>query len=406
MTAVLAVALTGRGYVPIDPAYPTVRRDFLRTDAGVTALVRTDPDGNTLLVEALQPATAPAEPPPDTLYVIYTSGSTGTPKGVTVTAANVVALLRATAEVFDLSPADRWSQFHSCSFDFSVWETWGPLWFGGAVVIVPAATTVDPDGFARLLHATAVTVVSQVPTVFGHLLTRHGPGALPRLRYVVFGGEPIKQADLERWRSSRAAPAAQLVNMYGVTEATVVSTWWPIGPVADPLGDGSTVIGRPLPGVRVDVVDEDLRPVPAGRPGELLLGGAVVTPGYLGRPELTDERFPVRPDGERVYRTGDVVVEVDGLLHYVRRLDGQVQVRGYRVEPGEIERALLGHEGVADAVVSAVEGVGRRRRRSSPTCSARASGDEPLVRSCRAHCAPSPNPTAYRPAGSCTTGSR
>ncbi|TWJ22977.1 amino acid adenylation domain-containing protein [Micromonospora endolithica] len=353
VVAILGILEHGCGYVPIDPAYPASRQEHIAGDAGIDTVVQVEPGTGRPVV--VRTGGGPPRPvPPGTAYVIYTSGSTGTPKGVVVGDAHVCALMDACAERFTFSAADVWTMFHSHSFDFSVWELWGALLHGGRVVVVPPWVAADPRAFGELLADEGVTVLSQVPTAFGHLvaeLEAH-PIALPELRYVVFGGEALNTGAVRAWRELGVAPAATLVNMYGITETTVHVTF---AALEDDTGTlpGATPIGRPLPHLRVLLVDERLRPVPAGEPGEMLVTGASVSYGYLGRAELTGQRF-VTLAGQRYYRSGDWArQDAEGRLHYLGRRDRQVQLRGFRVELGEPEAVIAAHPAVAQCAVLA-----------------------------------------------------
>ncbi|MFG1869081.1 amino acid adenylation domain-containing protein [Micromonospora arborensis] len=353
VVAILGILEHGCGYVPIDPAYPASRQEHIVGDAGIDALVQVEP-GTGRPVVIRTGGGPPRAVPPGTAYVIYTSGSTGTPKGVVVGDAHVCALMDACAERFTLSAADVWTMFHSHSFDFSVWELWGALLHGGRVVVVPPWVAADPRAFGELLADEGVTVLSQVPTAFGHLVAElelH-PVSLPELRYVVFGGEALHTGAVRAWRELAVAPAAALVNMYGITETTVHVTFAALDDEAGTV-PGATPIGRPLPHLRVRLVDEHLRPVPVGEAGEMLVAGASVSHGYLGRAELTAQRF-VTVDGQRYYRSGDWArQDVEGRLHYLGRRDRQVQLRGFRVELGEPEAAIAAHPAVAQCAVLA-----------------------------------------------------
>ncbi|SES34990.1 nonribosomal peptide synthetase DhbF [Lentzea xinjiangensis] len=352
VVGVLGIMLAGCGYVPVDPAYPAERQEYVLDDSGVAAVVT--PDGEAFAVRATG-AVAPTELPDDIAYVIYTSGSTGAPKGVLVGHRQVLALIDACDERYEFDAADVWTLFHSPSFDFSVWELWGALLHGGRLVVVPAETGASPPAFARLLAEESVTVLSQVPTSFGYLVAalEDEPLALPCLRYVVFGGEAVNPAAVERWFAAGWAPGATVVNMYGITETTVHVTHAVLTPGRTRPRRDATPIGTPLAHLRVIVVDDDLRPVPPGTAGEMLIAGAGVSHGYLNRPELTGRRFVRMSDVDGlVYRSGDWgVLDEDGRLHYVGRRDGQVQLRGFRIECGEIEATLSVHPGVLECAV-------------------------------------------------------
>ncbi|MFL6136531.1 MAG: amino acid adenylation domain-containing protein [Frankiaceae bacterium] len=357
--AILGALKAGCAYVPVDPSYPQARQELVLRDCGAR-LVLTDapsPSGDPLL--ALDWATVVARPPgpvsdlpPGAAYVIYTSGSTGAPKGCVVTHANALALMDATAGLLDLGPTDVWTLFHSISFDFSVWELWGALLHGGCLCIVPDEAARDLRLLVQLIARHRVTVLNQVPTVFGHLvreLVAQGE-RLPCLRYVILGGEAIVPADISSWWRHGLAPDARLINMYGITETTVHVTHCELSAdLLERMRDGRTPIGRPLPHLSVSLRDAAGLPVPAGTAGEMWVSGAGVSAGYLGRRELTAERF-AEDAGDVHYRSGDWAVELpDGTLAYVGRRDDQVKVGGFRIELGEIESALRAVRDVQDA---------------------------------------------------------
>ena len=383
VVAILAVLKAGGGYVPLDPNYPAERIAWVLEDAGAPVLVTTsglvtrlpamggtalciDTDADAIAAES--GANPDAEGGPDSLaYVIYTSGSTGKPKGVQVTHANVVRLFDATGEWFGFGADDVWTLFHSCAFDFSVWEIWGALLYGGRLVVVPFYTTRSPEDFHRLLVDEGVTVLSQTPSAFRQLVQADlasgvHPSAL-RLRHVVFGGEALDPHSLRPWIERHGDERPRLVNMYGITETTVHVTFRPVTR-ADLERSGSPV-GVPIPDLSLFLLDEHLEPVPAGVPGELFVGGAGVARGYLNRPELTAERFVRDPftEGARLYRSGDLARRrPDGELEYLGRADQQVKVRGFRIETGEIEAVLAAHPAVSDvAVIAREDGPGERR---------------------------------------------
>ncbi|MFD0889867.1 amino acid adenylation domain-containing protein, partial [Streptosporangium algeriense] len=293
-----------------------------------------------------------------TAYIIYTSGSTGRPKGVAVTHANVAELFDATEERFTPGSGDVWTLFHSYTFDFSVWEMWGALLYGGRLVVVPKEVARSPEDFARLLQRERVTCLSQTPSAFGQLvgLFEEEPRVLDDLRLIVFGGEALQPHHVRRWFATGAGPNARLCNMYGITETTVHVTAYDITPET-PFD--RSVIGKPLPHLSAEVLDRHGRAVPDGVPGELYVGGFGVTGVYVGRPRLTASRFvpdPARP-GARRYRSGDLVRRLPGGdLEYLGRIDDQVKIRGFRIEPGEIQRVLDGHATVRSCVVVVREG--------------------------------------------------
>ncbi|MQY03032.1 non-ribosomal peptide synthetase [Actinomadura macrotermitis] len=376
VVALLAVLKTGAAYLPVDPGYPAARVEYLLADAAPAVVVSTaaaglpgDPAGRILLDDhetatalAAQPPTPPATGPApgDPAYVIYTSGSTGTPKGVLIPHRNVVALLETAAAAYDLGREDVWTLFHSCAFDFSVWEIWGALLLGGRLVVVPHHVSRSPGEFADLLARTGTTVLSQTPSAFHQLMgaDQERPGRDYALRYVFFGGEALEPARLRPWYAAHPDDAPVLVNMYGITETTVHVTHLRLDQAAAAAGTGS-VIGGPLPNTRTYVLDSALRPVPPGVVGELYVAGAGLARGYLNRAALTAGRFvacPFGAPGERMYRTGDLARwTAGGGLVFAGRADDQVKIRGFRIEPGEIEAVLTAHPAVAGAAVAVRE---------------------------------------------------
>ena len=258
-----------------------------------------------------------------------------------------------------------WTLFHSYAFDFSVWEIWGALLYGGRLVVVPFEVSRSPEDFYALLQDERVTVLNQTPSAFRQLMrvdeeaAARGEMRPLALRNVVFGGEALDPASLRGWVSRRGVDAPRLVNMYGITETTVHVTYRVITK-EDVENGGGSPIGIAIPDLSVYVLDAKGQPVPVGVPGELYVGGAGVARGYLNRAELTAERFIDSPfvTGERLYRSGDRVRWLaDGGLEYLGRIDQQVKIRGFRIELGEIEAALQQHDAVREAVVIAREDV-------------------------------------------------
>ncbi|GAB6040068.1 non-ribosomal peptide synthetase [Endothiovibrio diazotrophicus] len=304
---------------------------------------------------ASDPWTPPALTPSHPAYVIYTSGTSGRPKGVTVSHGNVLRLFQGCAERFDFRADDVWSLFHSFAFDFSVWELWGALLHGARVVVVPHWQARSPEDLLDLLADEGVSVLSQTPTAFRHLMhAESGLGArrLERLRTVVFGGEALLPAALAPWVARYGLERPALINMYGITETTVHVIYHRIT-AADLEGAGSP-IGTPLPHLAVALLDPRGNPVPDGVAGELVVWGGGVAAGYRNRPELTAERFVAAPQGQqgRAYRSGDLARRrADGVLEYLGRGDDQVNLRGFRIEPGEVEAALCADPRVASAAV-------------------------------------------------------
>jgi acyl-CoA synthetase (AMP-forming)/AMP-acid ligase II/2-polyprenyl-3-methyl-5-hydroxy-6-metoxy-1,4-benzoquinol methylase len=278
---------------------------------------------------------------------------------VAVTHANVVRLFSATREWFDFNEDDVWTLFHSYAFDFSVWELWGALLYGGRLVIVPYLVSREPGAFYQLLLTEGVTVLNQTPSAFHQLMLAEPAEAAPlALRFVIFGGEALELQSLAPWFERHGDEQPLLVNMYGITETTVHVTYRPIRKTDLETANGS-VIGERIPDLQTYVLDAAQQPVPIGVAGELYVGGSGLARGYLQRPGLTAERFVPHPWGEagaRLYRTGDRGRYLaNGELEYLGRVDRQVKVRGFRIECGEIEAALAEHEAVHEAVVIARE---------------------------------------------------
>ncbi|MEV7941740.1 amino acid adenylation domain-containing protein [Kitasatospora sp. NPDC088264] len=360
---VLAVAKAGGAYLPLDPAYPADRTAFMVEDSGA-GLVLADAESAARLRGLTAPVlclddleeqalpTATARGPlsaANTAYVIYTSGTTGRPKGVAVTHRGLAALVASQTERLRLTPASRVLQFASPSFDASVWEMYMALFQGGTLVVVGPERLGPGAPLAETLDDHGVTHVLLPPPV----LAAMPAGSLSTVETLVVGGDATSPELVAAW-----APGRRMINAYGPTEATICATM--SAPLA--AGGGVPPIGGANLGFRVHVLDAELRPVPAGVIGELYLSGAGLARGYLGLPGLTAERFlacPFGGTGERMYRTGDLVSRTDqGDLMFRGRVDTQVKIRGHRVEPREIEAALLSHPAIDQAVVVARTGRG------------------------------------------------
>lgn len=375
IAAILGVLKAGAGYLPLDTSYPVERIEYILGDAAPAAIVTSAADlpsigsflGSVVDVDSMDvidrdgSALSRNETPNratshNVAYVIYTSGSTGQPKGVAVTHRNVTTLFAAAAKRFDFGPDDVWTMFHSYAFDFSVWEIWGPLLTGGRLVTVDYYVSRSPDSFLELLAREGVTVLNQTPSAFAQLAEaeRAAGDRAPELalRYIVFGGEALDLGTLDRWYA-RHPDGPLLVNMYGITETTVHVSYLAL---SRELAHRSTasVIGTALPGLSVRVLDSRLGLSPVGVAGELYVSGEQLARGYLGRAGLTSTRFvadPYGPRGAVMYRTGDRGRwNTDLQLEYVGRSDSQIQLRGFRVELGEVESALLRDPDVAQVV--------------------------------------------------------
>ncbi|MDX9678827.1 non-ribosomal peptide synthase/polyketide synthase [Pseudomonas zeae] len=376
IVAILAVLKAGGAYVPLDPGYPDDRLSYMIADSGIELLLTQGhllaqlpvPSGLACLDLNQAPEPGNETNPlclttPDSLaYVIYTSGSTGKPKGALLPHGNVMRLFSATEHWFDFGPQDSWTLFHSYAFDFSVWEIFGALLYGGKLVVVPHDISRSPEDFYTLLCDENVTVLNQTPSAFKPLMqvasesTRNNS-----LRYVVFGGEALEVQSLRPWFERFGDHAPTLINMYGITETTVHVTYRPLS-MADLEQSHSSPIGEPIVDLSWYLLDGALNLVPQGCIGELYIAGAGLARGYLNQAGMTATRFvpdPFNPQaGERLYRTGDLArLRGDGVIEYIGRIDHQVKIRGFRIELGEIEAQLLKHADVREAVVLAVDGI-------------------------------------------------
>ncbi|MFS0814061.1 amino acid adenylation domain-containing protein [Peribacillus phoenicis] len=372
MVGILGILKAGGAYVPLDPAHPKDRLAYILEDSDVSlvitqetvlsslketkaALICLDRDQHFWSSKAVTNFHVPVAT--DGLaYVIYTSGSTGRPKGVLVTHQNVIRLMHETEEWYDFNERDTWTLYHSYAFDFSVWEIWGALLYGGKLIIVPYKTTRTFESFYELLVQERVTVLNQTPTAFRQLMRvdeQNERSTSLALRYVIFGGEALDPRMLQGWFDRHGHQKPQLVNMYGITETTVHVTYRPI--TKKDIYSSNSIIGTPIRDLQVYILDEHLQTVPRGTVGEMYVGGLGVARGYLNQDQLTKERFipsPFHPM-ERLYKTGDLAHYMEsGELAFVGRNDNQVKVRGFRIELGEIEAALKTNELIEDAVVT------------------------------------------------------
>jgi amino acid adenylation domain-containing protein/non-ribosomal peptide synthase protein (TIGR01720 family) len=360
IVSMLAVLKSGGAYVPIDPEYPQERIGYMISDSNCKLVIDEDLLESFSKEEARysrENLTPPDLQPSSLAYVIYTSGTTGKPKGSLIEHRNVVRLVRTDKPLFDFNAKDVWTVFHSFCFDFSVWEMYGALLFGGKVVVVPKAVAQDTAAYRQLLVEHQVTVLNQTPSAFYNLIREELESETSdlQLRYVIFGGEALSPGRLKEWKEKY--PSTKLINMYGITETTVHVTYKEI--TQKEIEENISNIGRPIPTLSCYVLDQNKQLLPAGVWGELYVGGEGVCRGYLNRPELTAERFPSNPFNadERLYRSGDRVRLLEnGELEYGGRIDEQVKIRGHRIELGEIADALGRMAGIDSAVVLARDG--------------------------------------------------
>ncbi|MHC5747095.1 MAG: amino acid adenylation domain-containing protein [Nostoc sp.] len=381
----LAILKAGGAYIPLDPSYPQERLAFILENTQTSVLLT-----QTSLVEAMlqhkaqvvcldadwhniaqQSQINPISgcTSDNLAYIIYTSGSTGQPKGVLVNHANVARLLAATDSWYNFNQQDVWTLFHSIAFDFSVWEIWGALLYGGKLIVVSYWLSRSPEDFYQLLLTQQVTILNQTPSAFRQLIQveeyLENSNNL-RLRVVIFGGEALQIESLRPWFERHGDKSPQLVNMYGITETTVHVTYRPLT-MADLELASASVIGRPIPDLQVYLLDSYQQPVPMGIPGELHIGGVGLARGYLNQPELTALKFIPNffsdKEGERLYKTGDLARYLpSGDIEYIGRIDNQVKVRGFRIELGEIEAVISQHSAVKETVVVVSEESGDSKR--------------------------------------------
>lgn len=372
VVGMLGILRAGAAYVPLDPQAPVATIDAVVADAGIHLLVtgsggaalpvasciELDTDGR-CAAPAASSARLPQLDPRQLMYTIYTSGSTGGPKGVLVEHGQVARLFPAIGEHLRFDERDVWTQLHSLAFGFSVWEIWGALAHGGTLLTVPPAVAQSPTQLFAQLAANDVTVLSLTPSAF-RVLVRSGralpdPAALPSLRLLAFSGEPLDAAIVEAWFDCFGDERPLLANMYALTETAGEVAYRRVR-----RGDGTSTarhsIGRPLADTEFRLVDAAGAPVAPGEAGELIVVGPSVARGYLNRPDLQSQRFVAEASGSgesRGYRTGDLARRLDGgEYEFVGRADRQLKVRGYRVEPGQVEEVLRSHERLVDAVVT------------------------------------------------------
>ncbi|MEV0627861.1 amino acid adenylation domain-containing protein [Nonomuraea wenchangensis] len=386
LARVLGVLMSGAAYVPLDPAHPRRRLAGVIEDAGITTVVADGTGAELLAGLPVRLETGPLEngrgveavarvaPAGAAAYVLYTSGSTGRPKGVVVSHASAVSFVTMAGEVFGLDAGCRSIGFAALGFDVSVLDVFAPLARGGSVMLVPEEDRVDAARLQRFLERHQVTWGTIPPA----LLPLLEPERLPWLRDLLTAGEPAGPEQVARW----TAGGRRFHNWYGPTETTVCV----VGTELTGVWDRPLPIGHALPGCRAYILDDLLRPCPPGTPGELCIGGPQLARGYLGRPGLSAERFvpdPYGGPGARMYRTGDqVVLEDDGRIGFIGRLDRQVKVQGQRVEIGEVEAVLRAHPGVRQAVADVTDGATGLKELTAYLTPE----DAPGIEEVRAHC--------------------
>lgn len=383
----LGILKAGGAYVPMDPEYPDERIRHILSESR-TKLLLTRTAGKARLeqlckeaaldctivdadllpeenVSEMQLNGTPADPD-TTAYIIFTSGSTGKPKGCPISHRNLVRLFINDRSHFDFGPDDVWIMAHSYCFDFSVWEMYGALLFGGKLIIPDRNQVRDISAFVRLVSENGVTVLNQTPGAFYKFVDTvlAGTRKIPlSLRYIIFGGDKLDPSKLQKWIRSYPAREVRLINMYGITETTIHVTYHRLTGEEIIGCDGSSNIGIPLPETRVYILDQDQQLVPAGVYGEIYVSGTGLSKGYLNRPDLTAERFidnPFESNG-KMYRSGDIGRWLyDGTMEYLDRCDNQVQIRGFRVETAEVELQLRRFPGITDTVVVPVDREGTR----------------------------------------------
>lgn len=343
IVCIMGVLKSGAAYVPIDPEYPQQRIDYIKNDSKCIVTLDNNLFDDFFLNKETYSTNSPTNVylNPESLgYIIYTSGTTGDPKGVMVEHKNVVRLFYNKSQLFDFNENDVWSLFHSFCFDFSVWEIFGALLFGGKLVVVPDLIAKDPFEFIKLIITEQITVLNQTPSAFINLMTSVNKNDINlKLRYIIFGGEALYPKNLEKWFYQ--FPKIKFINMYGITETTVHITYKEI--TESDITNNISNIGKCIPTLSAYIVNDFKKLQPIGVVGELCVSGLGLARGYLHKPELTSSKFVANPfeEGQLMYLTGDLARWLpDGNIEYMGRKDDQVKIRGHRIELGEIEAAL------------------------------------------------------------------
>lgn len=366
----LSILKAGATYVPVDPAYPRERRNFLLEDSEAstllcsptnvhlfnlkgTSVVLLDSSADSEKISKTEKVTFVSG---ENAYMIYTSGTTGKPKGVIVTHENVIRLFEQTDPIFGFNKLDKWSLFHSVCFDFSVWEIWGALLYGGELIVVPYAVTRSAERFYQLVNEQKITVLNQTPSAFRNFVQvdQKSEKNSSAIRYIIFGGEKLEYDLVNEWVEAHGDAAPQLINMYGITETTVHVTYKRIFREEIRVGE-SCPIGFPIPDLTIHLLDEEGAPVAIGSPGEMYVSGAGVAVGYHNREALNKERFVSKEiDGKqlKMYRSGDLAYRDEReQYYYIGRSDDQIKLNGFRIEPRELESISKENELVSDSVI-------------------------------------------------------
>ncbi|TQV77376.1 amino acid adenylation domain-containing protein [Aliikangiella marina] len=392
---ILAIVKAGAAYVPIDPAIPKNRTQFIVNDSRIDNILTEksffkqlddyldtinvninylcieggeDKLGNDLLFEGQSQDNVKLKSK-DILsslaYVIYTSGSTGNPKGVLIEHANITNLLSSCQGVFDLKQSDIWTLFHSFAFDFSVWELWGCLTNSAKLIIIPQQTAQSPEDFYELLLQEKVTILNQTPSMFKEVISVDNKLQKSlSLKNIIFGGEALDFSILKSWFERHPEDSPRLVNMYGITETTVHVTFHPIKK-EEAAGLTYSTIGKKLPHLELYILSEQMNLLPKGLQGEIYVGGSGVARGYINSEQLNKAHFVPNPfkEKERLYKTGDLGRFLsDGNVQYLGRKDHQIKIRGFRIELGEIEKVICNHNAVSSSVAIVHESSENDRR--------------------------------------------
>ncbi|MBU3147004.1 amino acid adenylation domain-containing protein, partial [Clostridium sp. CF012] len=365
IVGIMGILKAGGAYLPIDPEYPEDRVKYTLEDSKTNIMLTQgklinkvefkgviidleDEDVYDQNIKNLDYINKKK----DLAYIIYTSGTTGKPKGAMIEHKNVVRLMFNDRIQFDFNEKDVWTMFHSYCFDFSVWEMYGALLYGGKLVLISKNKARDTSEYLKILKEEKVTVLNQIPTPFYNLMNKELENSNNelKLRYVIFGGEALKPEMLRGF--IKKYPKTKLINMYGITETTVHVTFKEIK--EEDVNLKISNIGKPIPTLLTYIMDKNLKLQPIGVPGELCVGGDGVGRGYLNKRELTTAKFVTNPYKveEKIYRSGDLARMLsNGDMEYLGRIDHQVKIRGFRIELGEVESSLLKIEGVKEVVV-------------------------------------------------------